>query len=293
MKKENMIYPYLFINGEILHKDQALIPVYDLGLLRGLGIFDFFRVWDGVPVFAEDHIMRLQHSLELIGLNTGVSKDQWMKWFHEMIQINKAERAGFRVVVTGGFSEDGYTIPEQKNIYLMLHHLPENDPQQYVKGVSLLTSSYQRDIPSAKTTIYIQSMQLQPQIKKAGAFEVLYHWKGEITECSRCNIFFIDNNGAIHTPKNSMLKGITRKQVISIANEAGIQIIERDIQLEELPSMAGAFLTATTKGVLPVVKIDDLTIGDGNVHPVAKKLESLYQERVNSYLANALQNQNA
>ena len=108
-----------------------------------------------------------------------------------MIRVNKAERAGFRVVVTGGFSEDGYSIPEKKNIYMMLHQLPPNDPKQYESGVKLLTSSYQRDIPSAKTTIYIQSMHLQPQIKKAGAFEVLYHWKGEITECSRCNIFFI------------------------------------------------------------------------------------------------------
>ena len=287
-----MIYPFLFINGEILHKDQALIPVYDLGLLRGLGIFDFFRVWDGVPVFAEDHIARLQHSLHLIGLNTGVTDEQWMKWFHEMIEVNKAERAGFRVVVTGGFSEDGYTIPEQKNIYLMLHHLPENDPKQFENGVSLITSSYQRDIPSAKTTIYIQSMQMQPQIKRAGAFEVLYHWKGEITECSRCNIFFIDNHGVIHTPKNSMLKGITRKQVLEIAQKSGIEIIERDIFLDELPSMAGAFLTATTKGVLPVVKIDEQTIGNGAVHPLAKKLEGLYQERVSAYLAKALQNQN-
>ena len=89
-----------------------------------------------------------------------------------------------------------------------------------------------------------------------------------------------------------MLKGITRKRVLSIANDAGIQIIERDIQLEELPSMAGAFLTATTKGVLPVVKIDELTIGDGNVHPLAQKLQSLYQVRVDEYLAKALQNQN-
>src|SRR5688500_16302289 len=189
-----MIYPYIYINGEILHRDKALIPVFDLGLLRGLGVFDFFRVWDGIPVFAEDHVMRLRNSLEITGLQTGLNDQQWIDLFYEMIRVNQADRAGFRVVVTGGFSEDGYTIPEEKNIYLMLHHLPENDPAQYENGVSLLTSSYQRDIPSAKTTIYIQSMQLQPELKRAGAFEVLYHWKGEITECSHFIIFFIDNN---------------------------------------------------------------------------------------------------
>jgi len=286
-----MIYPYIFINGEILQRDKALIPVYDLGLLRGLGIFDFFRVWDGISVFAEDHIQRLQHSLRVIDLNIDVSAQQWMEWFAQMIRINEADRAGFRVVVTGGYSEDGYTIPEQKNIYMMLHHLPPNDPAPYEQGVSLLTSSYQRDIPSAKTTIYIQSMHLQPQLKKAGAFEVLYHWKGEITECSRCNIFFIDREGVIHTPKNGMLKGITRKQVLAIAVENNIPLVERDVFLEELPNMAGAFLTATTKGVLPVVKIDDQQIGDGSVHPLVKQLQALYQKRVDEYLARTLQDQ--
>ncbi len=288
-----MIYPYIFINGEILHRDRALIPVYDLGLLRGLGIFDFFRVWDGIPVFAEDHIMRLQNSLSIMDMQTGVSEEQWLRWFYEMIKVNEADRAGFRVVVTGGFSEDGYSIPEHKNIFMMLHLLPENDPEQYEKGVSLLTSSYQRDIPSVKTTIYIQSMQIQPQLKKAGAFEVLYHWKGEITECSRCNIFFIDRDDVVHTPKNSLLKGVTRKQVLSIAGKAGITVQERDIHLDELPAMSGAFLTATTKGVLPVVKIDEIQIGDGGVHPIAKKLQGLYKERVDEYLVKALRSSNA
>lgn len=284
-----MLYPYIFINGDILPKEKALIPVYDLGLLRGHGIFDFFRVWDGVPVFAEDHILRLQHSLHVIGLNVDVTARQWMEWFNQMIRINEADRAGFRVVVTGGYSEDGYSIPEQKNIYLLLHHLPPNDPKQFEQGVSLLTSSYQRDIPSAKTTIYIQSMHFQPQLKKAGAFEVLYHWKGEITECSRCNIFFIDRQGVLHTPKNGMLKGITRKQVLAMASENNMPLIEREIFLDELPDMAGAFLSATTKGILPVVKIDDQIIGDGTVHPIALQMQAFYQKRVDEYLAKALQ----
>jgi D-alanine transaminase/branched-chain amino acid aminotransferase len=283
-----LIYPNIFINGEILPREKALIPVYDLGLLRGLGVFDFLRVWDGIPVFAEDHIQRLQNSLRIIDLSTGVGDSQWLEWFYQMIRINNADRAGFRVVVTGGFSEDGYTIPEEKNIYMMLHQLPPNDPAQYEYGVSLLTSSYQRDIPYAKTTIYIQSMQLQPTLRKAGAFEVLYHWKGEITECSRCNIFFIDQHDVIHTPKNEMLKGITRKQVLAMAAENNMELVERDIHLDELPSMSGAFLTATTKGVLPVTKIDDQVIGKGEVHPLAKKLQSLYEDRVEKYLAKAL-----
>jgi D-alanine transaminase/branched-chain amino acid aminotransferase len=282
-----MIFPHVYINGQFLPLEKALIPVYDLGLLRGLGIFDFLKVWDGIPVFAEDHIERLQHSLHLMGFHTGMKTAEWYSLLYEMIRINSAEKAGFRIVVTGGFSEDGYTIPEKKNIYLMLHHLPENDPAPYEKGVRLLSSSYQRDMPAAKTTIYLQSMQAQPLLKIEGAFEILYHWNGVITECSRCNIFFIDHDGVIHSPANGMLRGITRKQILAIAEEQDIPIQLRDIHLDEIQHMAGAFLTATTKGALPVVKIDDTLIGNGTVHPLAVQLQSLYEKRVEAYLKEA------
>jgi len=282
-----MNYPYFYINGEILHQDKALIPIYDLGLLRGMGIFDFFRVLDGVAVFAEDHIERLQNSIRQMGMDVSLNAAEWAKKINEMIRVNEADRAGFRVVVTGGFSEDGYSIPEQKNIYMILHELPPNDPNQFEHGVSLITSDYRRDIPLVKTTIYVRSMQLQPTMKKEGAFEVLYHWKGEITECSRCNIFFIDQEGTLITPEAGMLHGVTRKQIIGLAKENAIPIVERAVTLDEMPQMAGSFLTATTKGVLPVVKIDQQVIGSGHVHPLCWKLGDLFQERVTQYIASA------
>ena len=280
-----MIYPYLYINGTILPKEKALIPVWDLGLLRGLGIFDFFRVIDGVPVFVEDHVERLMNSMAIMGLDQGVSKEEWILRIHEMIRVNEAQQAGFRIVVTGGFSEDGYTIPEEKNVFILLHGLGATSKVQYEQGVSLLLKNYQRDIPAAKTTIYVQSMQQQPAVIKAGAFETLYHWNNIITECSRCNIFFIDQNGALHTPAQNILKGITRKQILTIAGEQGIPVSEREIQLDEIPNMAGAFLTASTKGALPVTRIGDQAIGDGSVHPIAKELESLFEKRVADYIA--------
>jgi D-alanine transaminase/branched-chain amino acid aminotransferase len=277
----------MFVNGEILPRDKAVIPVYDLGLLRGMGVFDFFRVWDGVPVFVEDHIERLQNSLEVVGIHVDYTAAEWLEKIREMIRVNQAEHAGFRIVVTGGFSEDGYSIPEHPNVYMMLHYLPAHDPKQWDQGVSLVTSHYQRDMPQAKTTIYVQSMKMQPVLKKTGAFEVLYHWNNKISECSRCNIFFIDRQGVLHTPANSMLKGITRKQVLKIAAEHGMAVIQREIDMSEIPAMAGAFLTATTKGVLPVVKIDDQVIGDGRVHPLCKTLNQLFEAHFEKYIAAA------
>lgn len=282
-----MIFPYLFVNGEVLPKEKALIPIYDLGLLRGLGIFDFFRVWDGVPVFIEDHLDRLMHSLEVTGIPSPYTKAEWLIHIHHLINVNEATRAGFRIVVTGGYSEDGYSIPGTPNVYMMLHPITPYDPMMFEKGVSLITSEYQRDMPLAKTTMYIQAMKMQPAMQQAGATEVLYHWNGSITECSRCNIFFIDKNQQLITPSNSMLRGITRKQVIEIAEAAGIPVIKREVLLTELPDMEGAFLSATTKRVMGVVKIDDLTIGNGQVHPMCIQLRKLFIEKFDQYIAAA------
>jgi D-alanine transaminase/branched-chain amino acid aminotransferase len=244
-------------------------------------------VIDGVPVFVEDHIQRLENSLRLMNFNTGMSGEDWFASIHKLILTNEVMRAGFRIVVTAGSSEDGYTSPAKKNVYMMLHHLEENDALLTQQGVSLVTSSYLRDVPEVKTTIYVQAAQVQPQVEKAGAFEVLYHWKGEILECSRRNMFFIDQKGTMHTPAKGMLKGITRKQVIALAKEHAMPLIEREVYLDELPQMAGAFLTATTKGILPVVKIDDTLIGDGSVHPVSSQMIALFEKKVEAYIAHA------
>lgn len=282
-----MLYPTLYINGHFVPKDQALIPVYDLGLLRGLGIFDFFRVLEGVPVFVEDHLDRLQRSLDLLDLRTELSMQDWIGRIHEVIRVNEVRRAGFRIVVTGGFSEDGYSIPPQKNVYMMAHTLPENEAAQYAQGIRILTTAYHRDMPEAKTTIYVKSMTMQPTLRQEKAYEVLFHWDGLIFECSRCNIFFIDKAGELHTPGRGMLKGITRKQIIALAAEQGIPVHERDIRLTELPDMAGAFLSATTKGALPVVMIDDQPVGDGRIHPLAVQINRWYDERVSAYIRHA------
>jgi branched-subunit amino acid aminotransferase/4-amino-4-deoxychorismate lyase len=84
-----------------------------------------------------------------------------------------------------------------------------------------------------------------------------------------------------------MLNGITRKKVLEIAAENNIPLKVRSIAMSEIPGMAGAFLTATTKGVLPVVKIDEQLVGDGQVHPLAKLLQEKYLEKSSQYIAAA------
>jgi branched-subunit amino acid aminotransferase/4-amino-4-deoxychorismate lyase len=274
-----MTFTHQSINGQILPSEKALIPLTDLGMLRAYAIFDFFRVIDGVPIFLEDHLDRMFRSIALMEMPLSLTRAEVRRMVTDLIEVNHAQRAGFRIVVTGGFSEDGFT-PGQPNIYMMLHELPVYEASDYENGCKLITSAYVRDMPMVKTCIYVQSLLVNKKMKNAGAVEVLYHWKGSITECSRSNIFFVTPEGTLVTPKEGMLQGITRKQVLSIAQEKGIPVELREVHLEELPWLKEAILTSSTRGVLPIVHIDDQRIGDGKPGEMTRMLHDAFERRV-------------
>lgn len=274
---------YQFINGEIKLASEARIPTNDLGLLRGYAVFDYFRVLQGVPVFVEDHLDRLFHSLDVMDLELPRSREEIKQQIYELIEKNEMTEAGFRIVVSGGYAEDGFT-PSTPNMYMMMHTLPTYSPSLDEKGAKLLTSAYQRDVPSVKTTIYVQSIHFAKKMKKENAIEVLYHWKGNITECSRSNIFFVDQNDNLITPKHGMLKGITRKRTIAVAESLGIPVQLRKVNMDEVPQMKEAFITSSTKEVTPIVQIDDLRIGDGRVGPMTKRIIRHFKEMLHAEL---------
>ncbi|MDX1478916.1 MAG: aminotransferase class IV [Saprospiraceae bacterium] len=277
-----MSFNYQLINGEIFPRDDARIPLNDLGLLRSYSIFDFFRVLEGKPLFIEDHIDRLWYSAEVMDLALPWDKGEIDGMCRALVAKNQAVDAGMRVVVTGGYAEDGYT-PTRPNIYMMLHTLPQYDESLYSAGARVISTPYMRDMPSVKTTIYIQSIQYKKRMQEAGAVEVLYHWQGNLAECSRSNIFFVDADDTIITPKHGMLKGVTRKQVLELAHQEYVVDL-RPVHLDELPDMHEAFITSTTKGVMPVRQIDDLVVGNGKAGPVTKDLMRRFEAWVQGYL---------
>lgn len=273
---------YQIINGQVLSKEEALIPLSDLGLLRGYSVFDFFRVIDGVPIFLEDHLDRLFNSMEIMGIEPIWTRKELGDMCVALVFANSAERAGLRIVVTGGFSADGYT-PQEPNVYMTLHDLPQYNPEDYSKGRKLIVSGYTRDMPEVKTTSYAHAIKQRKRMLEHDAVEVLYHTDGTLTECSRSNIFFIDNAGALHTPDSNMLRGITRKQVIALT-EGRYGLTERDVSLEEIPTMAEAFITSSTKGVLPIVQIGDTVIGNGTPGKLTVEIHHLFLDHVRHYI---------
>ncbi len=250
----------LYFNGQFIDDSIDLPITKELSFLRGFAIFDFFGVRGGVPLFIEDYMDRFYQSAELVGLKVPVDRAQLLADIHVLINNNNLRKAYFKLILTGGFSLDGFRIGAP-NIYIMPQVLVEHPEERYLDGVKIIMDAYKREMPEVKTTNYMHAILKVPEMDKADAIEVLYHDDGLIRECSRCNFFLIKDEKII-TPASEILKGITRKQVLKIA--AADYIVEvRDVRIEEIKDADEVFITSTTKMLFPVVKIDDYVIGDG------------------------------
>lgn len=271
----------IYFNGQILEDASALSVAGELGFLRGYGIFDFYGIRGGVPLFIEDYLDRFFGSAKHVGLTVPVSREQLNKDIHALVEVNDIRKAYFKMVLTGGYSADGFNT-SASNLYIFPQPLNEHPEERYYDGVKIITDAYKREIPEVKTTNYMNAVMKAGHMKDQGAVEILYHDNGLIRECSRCNIFLVKDEKII-TPSEGILKGISRKQVLKVAKE-DYDIEERDVAISELKSADEIFITSTTKLLFPVVKVDDWTVGDGAVGPISEDILDKMKANITAYI---------
>ncbi|MBL0882202.1 MAG: aminotransferase class IV [Chitinophagaceae bacterium] len=259
-----------YINGTFIDSTAASIPVNDLGLQRGYGVFDFLRVKGSQPLFLQQHIDRLYRSLEYMRLQLPYSKEELITIIQSMIHQNQLQHSGIRITVTGGASPDGYT-PVEPHLIIVQQPIPEPPDNMLTSPYQLVTYSYSRQLPEVKTTDYLMALWLQPWIKKQNAQDVLYHSDGWVSECPRSNFFIITPDNVLVTPDSGMLKGVTRANILSVAREI-MQVEERSVNLEEIRTAKEAFISSSTKRIIPVSAIDDMHLNTYSSNSISAQL---------------------
>ncbi|MEY2835119.1 MAG: hypothetical protein RLZZ557_781, partial [Bacteroidota bacterium] len=147
---------------------------------------------------------------------------------------------------------------------------PPNDIS--TTGIKLATRDYQRQLPEVKTTDYLMAIWLQKWMQEMGADDILYHQQGQIRECPRSNFFLITQEDTLLTPASGMLKGITRKNILSAAQQLGLALEVREIKQEEIHHAKGAFISSSTKRIMPVHAIDDRNYQIPDALPIMKEI---------------------
>lgn len=268
--------PFCFADGQIVPTESATIHPADIGLIRGYGIFDFFRTVNYKPLFLEDYLDRFTSSAEKTYIPLEYSREELRIIISELIEKNDLKEGGLRMLLSGGVSENHFS-PGKGKLFIFAESLIFPTRQKYEEGIKLLALEHVRAIAEIKTTNYAFPVWHSMQWQKAGAEDVLYHQDGEVSESSRSN-FFIVKDGIISTPDRHILMGITRKQIMAL--DGNVQI--RSVSFNETLDADEAFISSTTKILLPVTKIDEHSIGTGKPGPVTldilKKFKMLEEE---------------
>jgi branched-chain amino acid aminotransferase len=269
-----------YVNGQWVHPDEATISINDIGLLRAYSVFESLRTYDRRPFHLDEHLNRLYRSAELIELDIPWSRERIADVVRGVIERNPYRHAAIRILVTGGVSEDGMLPSGKPTLNVLITPLPERDMERFARGYKLITTRLQRVAPEAKTTSYVAAVRALKEAARQGAQDALFvNEQGHVLESTRSN-FFIFKGDTLVTPREGVLIGITRNVALELAR-GRFQVEERPILLEELAEADEAFVTASSKEIVPVVQIDDLVIGNGKPGPRTTELEQRFIDMVN------------
>ncbi|MCF0065382.1 aminotransferase class IV [Dyadobacter chenwenxiniae] len=266
-----------YFNGEILPIDSPIFKTNDLGLLRGFGLFDYFRTYNGVPFRWDDYWQRFENSARLLKLTLPVTQQETEKALADLYALSGEREVAFRFVLTGGYSPDSVNVVEP-NFLIRTEALPQDNPAGRLKGIKVLPYDYVRDLPEVKTTNYVHMVLMADELRRQQAADLLFHKEGEVSELTRSNIFIFQGDKLITSDRN-ILKGITRKVVMELA-KPHFEVQVRPVLYKEVILADEVFTTSTTKWVMPVVQIGDLPVGSGEAGKRTLFLQQLFEKLV-------------
>ena len=266
---------YSIVNQDLLPQETASLLVKDLSIQRGYGVFDFLKLVNGNPVFIDDHLARFFYSAAEMRLEILQTPEELKELIYILTSKNNLPDSGIRMTLTGGYSPDGFNLTKPNLVITqqVLKHKPDSN------GVRLITYPHQRQFPHVKTIDYLMAVWLRKYIFENNSDDVLYYQNEDVTECPRANFFIVDQNDRIITPARNILKGVIRKNILALA-ASGYRVLERKISKEEISQAKEAFITSTTKNILPVIAVDGYLINDGSVGEITKALQWDLNKRI-------------
>jgi len=248
-----MDYP-IYHNNSWKKASEVHVSIFDVGFLRGYGIFDFFRIMNGRPVFMDDHLDRFLSSAQKMGIHHTYQKNDLANIILELAAMSKDECLGVKMVLSAGDSLGGFEPTSGSQLFVIPNPFQFTD---FEKGMKLKSFEFQREMADIKSLNYAFALRNWTKIKSEGFDEYIYFTtENGVTECSRSNLFLV-KNGIIITPKSGILEGITRKKIIEICQKNKFSLEIRDVSLQEFHEADEVFTTGSTKRVVPIKQIDD------------------------------------
>ncbi|MCS6798146.1 MAG: aminotransferase class IV [Myxococcota bacterium] len=279
-----------WVDGEVLPVERARLPLLDRGVLYGDGVFEVVRTYGGRPFALDEHLARLERSASRIGIALPATAADIDAVVERLLREAGAGDAYVRIIVTRGEGPIGYdpSAARDPRLVVLVAPLPPLPAGLHENGaeVRLVPCSRPTDearAAGAKVSDYLANLLALAEARRAGAYEaVLVGPAGEVLEGASSNVFVVDEQGRLRTPPTSarILAGITRAHVLEVARAARLVVEQRVLFPPDLYGAREAFITSTLREVVPVVRVDGWTVGDGRPGPVTRALLAALRERI-------------
>ena len=271
------------VNDRITGERDAVVSVFDHGFLYGEGIYETMRTYHGRVFLYQRHMRRLRNSARMINLEVPFTDADLASRIRDTVSASSLNggEAYIRVLVTRGVGELTYDprATPTPSVIIIVKLQVDPAPEVYERGVRVVIVDVVRNHPDTvnpmiKSNNLLNSALAAQQAIRRGGFEgIMRNYRGELSECTASNLFVVKGGIALTPPLESgLLPGITREFLFDVGKEVGVDVCEQVLRDGDLFSADEAFLTSTTREAVPIVAVDDRTIGNGRPGPVTKKL---------------------
>ena len=282
------------VNGQLFDAERAVVSVFDHGFLYGEGVYETLRTYNGRPFLFERHMRRLRSSASMLSLTVPLDDAQIAERFRQTTEAAGLDAQGastpayIRILVTRGVGDLTYdpAACPTPSVVVIVKALVDPPSSVYEDGVIVALVDVVRNHPGSvnpliKSNNLLNNALAMQEAVRRGAFEgVMRNYRGELAECTTANLFVVKDGAALTPPINAgLLPGITREFVFEVGEELRLPVREQVLKDADLLGADEAFLTSTTREIVPIVRADDRTIGSGRPGPITKALTNGFRRR--------------
>ena len=272
----------VYLNGDFMPLEEARIPVLDRGFIFGDGVYEVIPVYSGYPFRLQQHLRRLQNSLDAIRIKNPLTLAQWSSLARRIIRMNPWKDQSVYLQVTRGVARRDHAFPSKAapTVFMMSNPLTPPPRKLISAGVACITATDNRwlrcDITS---TSLLGNVLMRQRSAERGCLETIMFRDGFLSEASASNVFVVHGKIISAPPNNHLvLPGTTNDVVMELARKARMPVRLREISEDEVRNADEIWVTSATKEVIAVTRLDGRPVGNGKPGAVFKRMHSLYQD---------------
>ena len=274
----------IYLNGQYMPIEEAKVSVLDRGFIFGDGVYEVIPVYSRNPFRLEEHLRRLQHSLDGIRLANPHSNAEWAAIIRQLIAYNAGEDQSLYLHIKRGVARRDHAFPlppVPPTVFLMSNPLPTPPAELLESGIACITAPDNRWLRcDIKSIALLLNVLLRQMAVDSGCAETILIRNNEfMTEGAASNIFAVKNGTLLAPPKdNLMLPGITYDVVLELLAAHGFEHRIRPVTEAELRGADEVWITSSSKDLLPVTRMDGKPVGSGRPGPLFKRMRALFDE---------------